>query len=451
MLIIHNALVLPCDAAMRVIEQGHVVVEDGRIAAVGAGAPPDLPGAERLDAEGKLVMPGMVNTHAHLAMTLFRGLGEDVEDRLYRYILPLERQFVTPAMVRIGTALAAVELIQGGVTTVADMYYFEAEVGRVLDHAGLRAVVGQTLADFAAPDHASFDEGFALVEALVAEFAGHPRITPSIAPHAPYSTDVPVMARVAAFMDRHPCIPAQMHLAEMDSELDWCQRQHGLRPAGVVAKAGLLRPGLIAAHCLHLNEGEIAQLAEAGVTAAHNARSNGKAGRGIAPVEAMRRAGMAVGLASDGPMSGNTLDLFAQFAPASMFQKLLGQSRKPLPAREVVRMATREGARVLGLDAITGSLEPGKRADLILVDLSAPRLQPIYDPYAALVFAALPTDVTHTMVDGRFLMRDRALTGLDAAKAVADARQLAGRFRAEMGRLDAAATTPPGGSAPSPH
>jgi cytosine/adenosine deaminase-related metal-dependent hydrolase len=438
-LIIDNGLILPCDPAMSVIDSGHVVIEAGLVVAVGAGPGPDLAGATRIDAAGKLVMPGMVNTHAHLPMTLFRGLGEDIDDRLVRYILPLERQFVTPEMVRIGAALAAVELIQGGVTTVADMYYFEREVGRVLASAGLRGVVGQTLADFQPPDHRSFDEGFGRLDDLVAEFTGHPRITPSIAPHAPYSTDVPVLMRVARYAEDHPDVPVQIHLAEMDSEMEWCQRQHGLRPVGVVAKAGLLRRGLICAHCLHVDEAEIAQMAEAGVTVAHNARSNGKGGRGIAPVEAMRRAGLAVGLASDGPMSGNTLDLFAQFAPAGMFQKLLGRSRKPLAAREIVRMATIEGARVLGLDAVTGSIEPGKRADLIMLDLSAPRLQPIHDVFAALVYAATPGDVSDVMVDGRLLMRDRTLLSVEPAKAVADAQQVAKTFRGEMARIDAAA------------
>jgi cytosine/adenosine deaminase-related metal-dependent hydrolase len=224
----------------------------------------------------------------------------------------------------------------------------------------------------------------------------------------------------------------------MDSEMEWCARTYGLRPVGVVERAGLLRPGLICAHALHIEPAEIATLAQARVTVAHNPRSNGKAGRGIAPVEAMRAAGVPVGLGSDGPMSGNTLDLFAQFAPASLFQKLLGRSRKPLPAREVVRMATIEGARVLGLADRIGSLEVGKRADLILIDLAAARLQPVYDAYATLVFAATPDDVTDVMVDGRFLLRDRMPTTLEPAQVMADALQLARAFKAEIIRIDTA-------------
>ncbi|MET0742902.1 MAG: amidohydrolase family protein, partial [Microvirga sp.] len=299
-LVIVNALLLPIDDAMSIIEGGWIHIQDDRIVALGSGDPPAIPAADVLDVGGDVVMPGMVNPHAHLPMTLFRGLGEDVDDRLFRYVLPMERTFVSPEMVRIGTLLGALESIEGGVTTVADMYYFETEVGRALDRAGLRGVVGQTLATFDPPDHRTIDEGFARVEELVDAFSGHDRILPSIAPHAPYSTDVPVMARVARWAGEHPDVPVQIHLAEMDSELEWCRIHHGLRPVAVVEKAGLLLPGLVAAHCLHVDQAEIERMAAVGVRVAHNARSNAKAGRGIAPVDAMRKAGIPVGIATDG-------------------------------------------------------------------------------------------------------------------------------------------------------
>lgn len=436
-LLITNATLLPCTPEMPVIENGFVQIEGETITATGAGPAPAIDDAETIDVAGDIVMPGMVNPHCHMAMTLFRGLGEDVDDRLYRYVLPLERKFVTPEMVRAGTRLAALELIAGGVTTVADMYYFETEVGRVIDEAGMRGVVGQTIADFDPPDHATIDAGFALTEDLVAEFAGHPRVIASIAPHAPYSTDIAVMNRIARWADDHPGVPVQIHLAEMDSEMDWCAKNHGLRPVEVVEKAGLLRKGLICAHCLHVSESDIEKMARAEVRVAHNARSNAKAGRGIAPVEAMRTAGLPVGIATDGPMSGNTLDLFSQFAPVTMFQKLLGHSRKPMPGVEVIRMATVEGARVLGLDDRIGSLEPGKQADLIRIDMSAPRLQPVYDPYATLVFSAMPDDVRDVMVAGSWLMRDRTVLTLERKQVLRDALQVAARFKAEMTRIDA--------------
>ena len=272
----------------------------------------------------------------------------------------------------------------------------------------------------------------------MSEFSGHERIVPSIAPHAPYSTDVDVMARVARWAEAHPGVPVQLHLAEMDSEMEWCRKNHGLRPVAVVEKAGLLIPGLIAAHCLHIDPFEIERMAKADVRVAHNARSNAKAGRGIAPIEAMRAAGIKVGIATDGPMSGNTLDLFSQFGPVSMFQKLLGHSRKPMPAAQVIRMATLEGAQVLGLDSRIGSLEPGKQADLIRIDLSAPRMQPVYDIYATLVFSAMPVDVQDVMVGGRWIMRGRNVESLERKKILRDAGQIATAFKAEMARIDAA-------------
>lgn len=430
-----NALILPCTPDMPVIDRGWLRVDGEQIAALGPGEPPDATGA--IDLGGDVLMPGMVNPHSHLAMSLFRGLGEDVDDRLYRYILPLEREFVTPEMVRAGTALSALELIRGGVTCVADMYYFETVVAQVLDGAGLRAVVGQTLADFSPPDHRDFDEGFARVAELVDGWRGHPRITPSIAPHAPYSTGRAVMERVADWAAAHPGLPVQMHVAETGPENDWAAAQ-GLTPVGAVAQAGLLRPGLVAAHCLHVTPGDIALMADAGVGVAHNARANAKGGRGIAPVVAMRAAGIPVGIATDGPMSGNTLDLFSQFAPVSMFQKLAGGSRGPMPAVDVIAMATREGARVLGLDAQIGTLEPGKQADLIRVSLAAPRLHPIYDIYAALVFSAMAPDVTDVMVAGRWLMQAGVVQTMEPTRVMADAAQVAGRFRGRMAEIDRA-------------
>ncbi len=438
--ILTNALILPCTPDMPVIERGYVHIEGNAIKAVESGPAPQIPNAKVIDVNGDLILPGMVNPHCHMAMSLFRGLGEDVDDRLFRYILPLERKFVRPEAVRAGTALAALELIEGGVTTVADMYYFETEVGRVVDKAGIRGVLGQTLANFDPPDHKSFDEGFVLVEQLVAEFSGHDRIIPSIAPHAPYSTGMAVMERVARWAGDHLDVPVQMHLAETDAEMEWAAKLGGLRPVEAVKKAGLLRKGLICAHCLYVNESDMEKMAHAQVCVAHNARSNGKAGRGIAPVEAMRKAGIPVGIATDGPMSGNTLDLFSQFAPVSMFQKLLGHSRKPMPSAEVIRMATIEGAKVLGLDERIGSLEAGKKADLIRIDLSPARMQPIYDIYSTLVFATMPTDVRDVMVDGQWLMRDREVLSLERKKVLRDAHQVASTFKAEMARIDGMAS-----------
>lgn len=430
-----NAWVITVDSTMTEYRQGWVLIEDDKIAGLGDGP---LPVADDVrDMGGDIVMPGMVNTHCHMAMSLFRGLGEDVDDRLFRYMLPLERKFVSPAMVRAGSTLSALEMIMGGVTTVADMYYHETEVAGVIARSGMRGVVGQTLADFAPPDHASFDEGFALCDALVDYCADMPRVTASIAPHAPYSTGLQVLERVVAWHETNPATRIQIHLAETEAETAWAADTHAMTTTAVCDMAGLLKPGTIAAHCLLVNDADIDILARSDIRVAHNARSNGKAGRGMARVEDMRAAGIPVGIATDGPMSGNTLDLFSQFGVVSIFAKVLGGSRKSLPTRDVLRMATVEGAKVLGLDGQIGSLEVGKQADLIRIDLSAPRMQPIYDPYSVLVFATMPTDVRDVMAAGTWLMRDRTVETLEPAKVLADANQVAGQFRAEIAVIDA--------------
>jgi 5-methylthioadenosine/S-adenosylhomocysteine deaminase len=430
--ILSNARILTMDPTLTEIERGWVQVEGDRIIALGAGDPPA--GAVH-DMGGDLLMPGMVNPHCHMPMTLFRGLGEDVDDRLFRYILPLERALVTAEVVEVGARLAALELIRGGVTTVADMYYFEDRIGAVLDKAGLRGVVGQTLANFAAPDHATPDEGFARLDALADTYKTHPRITASAAPHAPYSTGLPTMTRVTEWAAAHN-LPVQMHLAETEPELKWAQDTHGCTTVEVADRAGLLTPALIAAHMMYPNDADMDLFAERGAHVAYNARSNGKAGRGIAPITALRARGVKVGIATDGPMSGNTLDLFSQLAPATMFQKIAGRSRGVLPCVDVIRMATIEGAATLGMADKTGSLEVGKQADLIRISLDDPRLHPIYDIYSMLTYATLPSDVRATMVAGKWLMQDRDVTTLDAAKALADALQIARRFKAKIIEID---------------
>lgn len=435
-----NARVLPMDgsADRGEIARGWLRINGDAIAALGSGDPPDdVDRGVWEDMGGDVLMPGMVNPHGHLAMTLFRGLAEEVDDRLRRYILPLERACVTEEVVRIGTRLALLESIRGGVTTVADMYYFEDAVAEQIAASGLRGVVGQTIADFAAPDHAGVDAGFALAEALAATWHGHPRVTPSIAPHAPYSTGPAVLARVAEWADAHPDLPVQIHLGETADEVEWARREHGCTPVEMLRDVGLLRPGLVAAHCIRLTDGDVDLLAASGAGVAHCPRANGKAGRPIAPVTALRARGVPVGLATDGAMSGNTLDLFAQFAPAATLQRIATGTRSALPPRDLLAMAMSEGARVLGMGDRIGRLAPGMAADLIRVSLDDPRQRPVHDLAATLTFATLPSDVVATMVAGTWLMRDRVVEAMDAARIIADAEAVARGFAAEVARIDA--------------
>lgn len=437
--LIQNARVLTMNDSFDEFAKGWISIDGKVIQSIGEGEyTQDIAQFDEvIDVAGDLIMPGMVNTHCHMSMTLFRGLGEDVDDRLFRYILPLEREAITPDIVRIGARLAAAEMILGGVTTTADMYYFEQEVGRVLDVSGMRGIVGQSLADFDPPDHKSMDQGFALMDDLRDEFCAHDRIVASIAPHAPYSTGPKVMERVAKYAADNPDVRVQMHLAEMKSELAWCAEHHKCRPVELADRAGLLKPGAIMAHCLELLPHEIEILAERGVGVAHNSRSNAKAGRGIAPIDTMRSHGIPVGLATDGPMSGNTLDIIAQMAAASMFAKLLGGSRKYLPARAILQMATIEGAAVLGMQDKVGSLVAGKHADLIRISLDSVHMIPVYDIYATLVFCANAADVQDVMVNGIWIAKNRHVLTIDVPKAQRDAIQVAQRFQRKMTLLDA--------------
>lgn len=438
-MILSNARILTMDAGNPEIPRGWIEIRGASIVALGMGGAP--PGPAR-DMGGDLLMPGMVNAHAHLAMTLFRGLAEEVDDRLIRYILPLERAAVDAGFVEAGTRLAALEMIRGGVTCVADMYYFEDRVAAVLGEAGLRGLVGQTLMAGGAADHATLDEGFGRLDALAEHCAGNPRIHPSAAPHAPYTVGMDGMARVARWAEAHPGFIVQMHLAETEGEDAWARAEAGGSPVEAADRAGLLTPSLLAAHLVRAGEADLDLVAARGVRVAHNPRSNAKAGRPVAPVEALRARKVPVGLATDGPMSGNTLDVFAQLAPAVMLARIRAGTRGALPPRAALRMATIEGAAALGLADRIGSLEPGKEADLIRVSLADPRLHPIHDLPSALVFAALPSDVVGTMVAGHWLMEDRAVLSVDPARALADALQLARRLDARVREIDRAVRAP---------
>lgn len=433
MTLLTNARILTMDGPE--ITRGWLRIDGDRIAEIGEGDAP-APGE---DMGGDLIMPGMVNPHGHLPMTLFRGLGEEVDDRLFRYILPLERLCVTEEVVRIGTRLALLESIRGGVTTVTDMYYFEDAIAEELAASGLRGLVGQTVATFPAPDVSGVEEAFDRATALADRWTGHALVTPSIAPHAPYSTGSEILARVADWADAHPDLPVQLHLAETADEVAWAEREHGRSTVQITADAGLLRPGLIAAHCVYLSEADRALIAESGAGVAHCPRANGKGGRPTAPIADLARRGVPLGLATDGAMSGNTLDLFSQMAPATIAQKIATGTRSALPPRDILAMATTGGARVLGLQDRIGRLAPGYQADLIRVSLNDPRQQPIYDIAATLVFSTLPTDVRATMVAGRWLMRDRKVLSLEPDAVLADARQTALTFGARIAEIDRSA------------
>jgi 5-methylthioadenosine/S-adenosylhomocysteine deaminase len=431
-LIVTRARVITMNAAREVIDDGAVVIRGEKILAVGPAAIAAAYSAPRtIDARGGIVMPGMVNTHTHIPMTVFRGLGDDVPDRLRRFIFPLEKSFVTREVVAGGSLLGLLELIEGGVTTFANMYYFEDEVARATKQAGLRAVLGQTILNFPAPDSPEPYGGLALAKKFIAEHRGDPLITPAFAPHAPYTVDAPhlrLIAEASAALDA----PVMIHLAEMTEEMTSLRKDHNMTPVEYLDSLGLLNRRLLAAHCIFVTDSDIDLLKARDAGVAHAMVANIKSAKGVAPALKMFNDGLRVGLATDGPMSGNTLDIVGQLGYVAKVHKLDRKDRNVMPAAAVVEMATLGGARALHLEDKIGSLEPGKLADLVIVDTDSTAMLPLYDVYSALVYAASPRDIRTTIVHGRILMEDRVVKTLDAPAIKAQMRVLSARINAAI-------------------
>ena len=412
---------------------GWVAIGADRILEVGSGAATYEP-RETLDCRGRVVMPGLINAHTHAPMTLLRGLADDLrlDVWLMGYMMPVEREFVRPDFVGLGTSLACAEMIRSGTTCFADMYYFEEAVAQAAAAAGVRAVCGQTVLKFPAPDAASYEDALAYAREFITRWKGHPLIVPSVAPHAPYTCTVDILrasAELAAEFD----VPLQTHLAETTLEVDGSRRQHGMPVIPWVRKQRLFDARVLAAHCVHVDEGEIRTLHDARAGVAHNPTSNLKLGSGIAPVGKMLELGVAVGIGTDGTASNNDLDMFEEIRLAALLAKGVSGDPTAVPARRALAMATRLGARALHIGDTTGTLEPGKRADLIVIDLEQPHVEPRFgrDPdavYSQIVYAAKSTDVVDVMCDGRWLMRERRLLTLDEQAVRTAARDVARRI-----------------------
>jgi len=426
-----NAIVLTMDARFTIYRRGGVAIAGDTIVAVG----PDADGytaAETIDCRGRVVMPGLVNAHTHVPMTLLRGLADDLrlDVWLMGYMMPVEREFVNPDFVSLGTKLGCAEMIRSGVTCFADMYYFEEAIAQAAADAGMRALCGQTVLRFPTPDATSYEDSLALARAFIARWRGHPLIVPAPAPHAPY-TCTPEILRACAELAAEFDVPLHIHLAETALEVESSRREHGMPVVPWVKKQGLFDAKVLAAHCVHVDDGEIRALKNFDAGVAHNPTSNLKLGAGIAPVARMLELGVDVGIGTDGPASNNDLDMFEEMRLAALLAKGAGGDPTALPARDALAMATRGGARAMHLDQLTGSLEPGKRADLAVVDLDRLHNVPAFDRdpngiYAQIVYASKSTDVVDVMCNGRWLMRDRALLTLDE-RALRDAARDAAR------------------------
>lgn len=427
---IQNGLVLTMNGSGQVLKKGYVLVDGARIHAVGAGNPPVEAFEDRIDAEGGIIMPGMVNSHTHIAMALFRSMADDRRDRLRKVLFPLEARAVTPELVYHASLHATLELIRGGVTTIADMYYHEHECARATADAGLRGVMGETIVNFPAPDAPEAYGGINYTRGFISDWRDHPLITPAIAPHAPYTVDDPHLIEAADLADGND-IPIMMHLAEMPFEVEDIRSRHRVSPVRHMEDIGFLRSNLVAAHCVFTDDEDHQLLRDRGVGVVHNITANLKGGKGVAPVPAMVNAGLRVGLGSDGPMSGNRLDILSQMREVAHVHKGFGQDPTILPARAVAELATIGGARALHMEERIGSLEPGKAADIVVVSIDDPAMTPLHDPWSVLVYGANADNVRHTMVAGRLLMRDRRIDHLDSEAILARSREIG----ADLGRF----------------
>ncbi len=428
-----NAIVLTMDTALRQFEPGAVAVKGDEIIAVGPESElkTDYSAKEVIDCGGKVLMPGLVNSHTHVPMTLLRGLADDLrlDVWLMGYMMPVEREFVSPEFVDLGTRLACAEMIRSGVTCFADMYYFEEDVAKATASVGLRALCAESVLKFPTPDAMSFEESLEYTREFIKRWKNHPLIVPSVAPHAPY-TCTPEILKACASLAIEFDVPLHTHISETALEVENMRRENGMPVVPWVKKQGLLEAKVLAAHCVHIDEGEIRTLKHVNAGVAHNPSSNLKLASGAAPVKKMLEEGLNVGIGTDGPASNNDLDMFEEVRLAAFLAKMSSNDPTALPAQQALLMATRLGAQAMHMGNITGSLETGKRADLIMVDINTLHNSPHFrrDPrgaYAQLVYAGKATDVSDVMVNGAWLMRDHKLLTINEAELVAKAQEYA--------------------------
>ncbi|MBN2124259.1 MAG: amidohydrolase [Deltaproteobacteria bacterium] len=412
--LICNGTILSMESRGSFVQNGFLAIRGDRIERIGASDAENPPSAKRvIDAKGGLVLPGLVNGHTHASMSLFRGLADDLPlmEWLNRYIFPVESR-MDADFVHVGALLACAEMILAGTTTFCDMYLFEEEVARAARKAGMRCLVGEVLYDFPSPNYGTLQNGFEYTRRMIQQWRSDPLVSVAVEPHSVYTCS-PELLLEANRIALEQGTPLILHLAETLSEVAETKARYGKRPVQHLESLGVLGTNLIAVHCVHLENDEISALREHGVRVITNPESNMKLASGISPVPRMLSAGITVGLGTDGCASNNNLDLFSEMDTAAKLHKVASMDPTRMDAFTVLRMATVDGARALGLGAVTGSLTEGKRADLILVDTRKPHLTPLYDPYSHLVYAARGSDVSHAFINGRLVMEDRRLLTLD--------------------------------------
>jgi 5-methylthioadenosine/S-adenosylhomocysteine deaminase len=431
-LVVTGGAVVTMNPSGRVIDPGAVAIDGRDIVAVGpvAEITAQFNGADTVDATGQVVLPGLINTHTHAPMVLFRGLADDLAlmEWLEKHIFPAEAKTVSPEFVRAGTRLAALEMIQSGTTTYADMYYFEEEIAAATKAAGIRGVLGQTIIQFPVADAKTPSEGIARATTFLQQWSRDDLIVPAIAPHAMYTLDTSTIKAIRAVADRERA-PVIIHLAETRDEVRIAWERYKATPVQYLESIGFWGPRTIAAHGVWLNAADIRILARRHVGVAHNPESNMKLASGTAPVPDLQKAGVPVGLGTDGAASNNDLDMFEAMRLAALLHKLTTGDPRALPASTALKMATIDGARVLGMEREIGSLETGKRADLIAVSMSSARQTPMYDPISHLVYTTRGDDVQTMVVNGRVVMRDRRVLTLNERAVEDEARVWQAKIR----------------------
>ena len=435
-LILKNANIVTMDSEYRVLPHGAIAIQDDHLLFVGTEEETlkDFSAAETVDCAGKVVIPGLINGHTHAAMTLLRGLADDLrlDVWLLGYMMPVEREFVSPEFSRLGTQIACAEMIRSGITCFADMYYYEETVAQAVADAGMRAICGQTILKFPSPDAESYEDSLELARGFIERWKDHPLVVPAVAPHAPY-TCTPEILKACTEMALEYDVPLHTHIAETFQEVEDWREIYSMPVVPWIKKIGLLDAKVIAAHCVHIDDGEIHTLEHAGTGVVHNPSSNLKLASGFAPVSEMLERGVHVGIGTDGPASNNTLDLFEEVRLASFIAKAVTKNPTALPARQAFEMATRNGAKAIHMDHLIGSLEAGKKADLVIVNLDLTHNQPHFehDPnaiYSRLIYAAKSTDVLDVMIAGSWVMQDRRLLSLDESDLIEQAASYAARI-----------------------
>jgi 5-methylthioadenosine/S-adenosylhomocysteine deaminase len=428
--------VVTMDPARSVIENGAVAIRGDRIAAVGTRTDIErrFRASSRIDLPQGLIAPGLVNTHTHAPMSLFRGIADDLrlQEWLERYIFPAEAKNLSPDFVRWGTRLACLEMALSGTTAFADMYYFEDVIAEATKEAGLRGVLGETILNFPAPDARTPEDALAFTERFIRRFKDDPLIVPAPAPHALFTNKDETLKAARALANRYG-VPLLTHLSETKQERDDTVAKRGMSPVRVLDSLGVFNGRTICAHSVWVDDTDLGILKKRGVGIAHCPSSNMKLASGVAPVVKMLSMGIAAGLGTDGPAgSNNDFNLFEEMDLASKLQKVISGDPQALPARQAFEMATIRGARALGLGNEIGSLEAGKRADLIALRLDRPHGVPLYDVYSQLVYALKGSDVEHVMVNGRLIIRARRMLTLDEAQVLAKAREYAEKVRRSL-------------------